>query len=232
MVRSAAVAGQFYAAKAPTLRAEVERCFLSPIGPGHLPKVNQFGPRNIIGAQVPHAGLIYSGPVAAHVFNALAEDGLPETAIIIGPNHHGVGRGVAVSDEDFMTPFGQVSSDRSIISKLKGVVELDRSAHFYEHSIEVQLPFLQYLKPDIKIVPIAMGFQDYETAKELAASLKGAIQGKDVIILASSDMSHYVSPKVAQELDSKVLTKWWRWMRKGSMIQSSSMMFLCAVSAR
>ncbi|HSV42297.1 MAG TPA: AmmeMemoRadiSam system protein B [Methanomassiliicoccales archaeon] len=207
MVRNAAVAGQFYAARAPTLRSEVERCFLSPLGPGYLPKVTVPGKRTILGAMVPHAGLVYSGPVAAHVYNAMAEDGLPGTVIIIGPNHHGVGKGVAVSDEDFSTPFGQVSVDKEIVSRLKGVVELDRSAHIYEHSIEVQLPFLQYIGPDIRIVPIAMGFQDYETAKELASSLRDAIRGKDVVVLASSDMSHYVTPKVAKELDSMVLDK-------------------------
>lgn len=207
MVRRPAVAGQFYSAKEQALRSEVERCFLSPIGPGHLPKLNPSGPRRIVGAMVPHAGLVYSGPVAAHVFAELAEDGFPETIVIIGPNHHGQGKGVAVSDEDFDTPLGTCPVDRDIVSRLKGIVEVDRRAHLYEHSLEVQLPFIQYIRPETKIVAIAMGYQDEGTAQELAKSVRNAIEGKDVVVLASSDMSHYVPANVAKEKDMAVLTK-------------------------
>jgi len=207
MVRQAAVAGQFYASRSSSLRAEVERCFLSPLGPGKLPPHPIDGPRKIVGAMVPHAGLVYSGPVAAHAYCALAKDGMPDTFVVIGPNHHGVGKGVATTDEDFETPMGTVQVDKGIVSKLKGVVELDRTAHLYEHSIEVQLPFLQYLDPKATFVPIAMAYQDYETAVEVARSLRGAIEGRDVVILASSDMSHYVSPHQAKVDDTKVIDK-------------------------
>jgi len=207
MVRRPAVAGQFYSAKESGLRSEVERCFLSPIGPGQVPKLNESGPRRIVGAMVPHAGLVYSGPVAAHVFAALAADGFPDTFVIIGPNHHGQGKGVAVSDEDFETPLATSPVDRDIVSRLKGVVEVDRRAHLYEHSLEVQLPFIQYLKPETKIVTIAMGYQDMETAKALAISVREAIAGRNVVVLASSDMSHYVPANVAKEKDMAVLTK-------------------------
>ncbi|QLH74763.1 MAG: MEMO1 family protein [Methanomassiliicoccales archaeon] len=207
MVRRPAVAGQFYSSRAASLRAEVEGCFLSPIGPGMLPKLALNGPRRIVGAMVPHAGLMYSGPVAAHVYNAIASDGFPETFVIIGPNHHGVGKGVAVSTEDFETPLGEVKVDRELVSRLRGVVEQDRVAHMYEHSIEVQLPFLQYIRPDIKLVAISMGYQDHETAKELASSIRRAAEGKDIIVLASSDMSHYVPPSTAKGMDSKVIER-------------------------
>jgi AmmeMemoRadiSam system protein B len=207
MVRRAAVAGQFYANRAAALRSEVERCFLSPIGPGHLPNLNLSGERRIVGAMVPHAGLVYSGPVAAHAYAALAEDGFPETFIIIGPNHHGRGKGVAVSDEDFETPLGISKVDHEIVSRLKGVVEVDRSAHLHEHSLEVQLPFIQYIKPDTKIVAIAMGYQDPETAAEVARSVRKAIESNDVVVLASSDMSHYVPAQVAKVKDMAVLTR-------------------------
>jgi MEMO1 family protein len=207
MVRRPAVAGQFYASREATLRAEVERCFLSPIGPGHLPKLNQDGPRKIAGIMVPHAGLVYSGPVAAHAYAALAEDGFPETIVIIGPNHHGRGKGIAVSDEDFETPLGVSKVDHEILARLKGVVEVDRAAHAAEHSLEVQLPFIQYIKPDTKIVAIAMGYQDPETSAEVAKSVKKAISGRDVVVLASSDMSHYVSPEIAREKDMGVISK-------------------------
>jgi len=207
MVRRAAVAGQFYSAKASSLRAEIEGCFMSPIGPGSLPKLSEHGERRLAGAMVPHAGFMYSGPVAAHVYSAIAADGFPGTFIIIGPNHHGVGRGVAVSTEDFETPLGKVEVDNEIVSKLKGVVEPDRAAHVYEHSIEVQLPFLQYIRPSFKLVAISMGYQDYETAAELASSIIKATEGKDVFILASSDMSHYIPPEMAKSIDSKVIEK-------------------------
>lgn len=207
MVRRAAVAGQFYANNAVALRSEVERCFTSPIGPEHLPKLDPSGERRIVGAMVPHAGLVYSGPVAAHAYAAMAEDGFPETFVIIGPNHHGRGKGVAVSDEDFETPLGVSKVDMEIVSRLKGVVEVDRSAHVNEHSIEVQLPFIQYIKPDTKIVAIAMGYQDPETAKEVGRSVRKAIEGKDVVVLASSDMSHYVPAQVAKTKDMAVLSR-------------------------
>jgi AmmeMemoRadiSam system protein B len=206
MVRYPAVAGQFYAGKEASLRREVEACFNSPIGPGHLPKLES-GPRNIVGVVVPHAGLVYSGPVAAHVYAALAKDGFPETFVILGPNHNGIGAGVATTDEDFETPFGIVSIDREITSKLKGVVDNDPVSHRFEHSIEVQLPFLQYIKRDIKIVPISMGFQDFETAVDTAKAVKKAIAGKDVCIIASSDFSHYIPPEKARQLDAMVIEK-------------------------
>lgn len=207
MPRRPAVAGQFYAGRETALRSEVERCFLSPIGPGSLPVLDRKGPGKIVGAMVPHAGLVYSGPVAAHAYMALAEDGFPSTFIIIGPNHHGRGKGVAVSDEDFETPMGVIKTDMDIVHRLKGVVEVDRSAHLYEHSLEVQLPFLQYIDPDVKIVAIAMGYQDPETAVELAKSIKIATEGRRAVVLASSDMSHYVPPQVAKEKDMGVLNK-------------------------
>ena len=188
------------------MRREVEACFNSPIGPGHLPKLES-GPRSIVGAVVPHAGLVYSGPVAAHVYAALAQDGFPDAFVIIGPNHNGIGAGVATTEEDFETPFGVVSIDRDITSKLKGVVDNDPISHRFEHSIEVQLPFLQYIKRDIKIVPISMGFQDYDTAADTAKAVKKAIVGKDVCIIASSDFSHYIPPEKARQLDNKVIEK-------------------------
>jgi MEMO1 family protein len=169
-----------------------------------LPKLRS-GPRKIVGAVVPHAGLVYSGPVAAHVYDALANDGFPETFVILGPNHNGIGAGVATTEEDFETPLGVVSIDHDIVSRLKGVVENDPVSHRFEHSIEVQLPFLQYIDRNIKIVPISMGFQDYETAVDTAKMLKKAISGRDVCIIASSDLSHYIPPEKARQLDAKVI---------------------------
>lgn len=207
MVRRAAVAGQFYSSSKSALVKELERCFLSPLGPGRLPVVEKQGNRKLVGAMVPHAGLVFSGPVAAHVYAEMAVDGLPETVVMIGPNHTGYGRPVSVSSEDFETPLGVVGVDRDIVSRLKSVVEIDRAAHLYEHSLEVQLPFLQYLSPEVKVVPVVMGQQDIIMARETARVLREACKGKDVMFMASSDLSHYVSPEVAKKRDGLVLDR-------------------------
>jgi AmmeMemoRadiSam system protein B len=205
-MRHAAVAGQFYSSRPDALRKQIEACFLSPIGPGSLPEKGN-AERSVVGAVVPHAGLQYSGPVAAHVYSALAKERAPRTFIIIGPNHRGMGAGVAVATDDFQTPMGVLRLDREMAAKISGVAEPDREAHAYEHSIEVQMPFIQYLFPEAMAVPVAMGFQDYETAKELAKEMVKAAKGKDVVILASSDMSHYIPAAKAKSLDRKVIDK-------------------------
>jgi len=207
MVRRAAVAGQFYSSSRSALIKELEQCFLSPLGPGELPQVVKDGPRKIVGAVVPHAGLVFSGPVAAHVYAEMAADGMPETVVIIGPNHTGHGKAVSASSEDFETPLGIVRSDRDIVGRLKGVVEIDRAAHLYEHSLEVQLPFIQYLDPEVKVVPIVMGRQDLIMARETAKVLREACAGKDVVILASSDLSHYLPAGAARKRDEMVLER-------------------------
>lgn len=201
------MAGQFYSSSKGALLKELENCFLSPLGPGHLPEVVEKGERRMVGAVVPHAGLIFSGPVAAHVYAEMAKDGIPETVVIIGPNHTGYGRAVSASSEDFETPLGTVKVDREIVARLRGVVEIDRTAHLYEHSLEVQLPFLQYLSPKVKIVPVVMGQQDLVMVRETAKILKEACQGKDVLFLASSDLSHYVSSETAKAKDGRVLRR-------------------------
>ncbi len=207
MVRRAAVAGQFYSSSKSALIKEVERCFTSPLGPGKIPEVVKEGPRRIAGAVVPHAGLVFSGPVAAHAYAEMASDGMPETVVMIGPNHTGYGKAVSASSEDFETPLGVVRADRDIVSRLRGVVEIDRAAHLYEHSLEVQLPFLQYLDPEVKMVPIVMGRQDIVMARETARVLHEACKGKDVVFMASSDLSHYVSPEVAKKRDGLILDR-------------------------
>jgi len=205
-MRYPAVAGRFYAGKEKELRQEIEDCFNHRLGPGRIPHLGQGGGK-IVGAVVPHAGYMYSGPVAAHVYAALAKQGFPQTFVIIGPNHHGLGAGVAMSTEDFSTPLGVCKVDQELASQLRGLVEDDPYAHLQEHSLEVQLPFLQYFKPDVQVLPIVMMFQDYETARELGARLKKANEGKDVVVIASSDFSHYVSSQEAKKKDSTVIEK-------------------------
>ncbi len=202
-MRYPAVAGQFYPGDRKELEIMLNELFLHPLGPGKVPSLAPDGKRRIVGGVVPHAGYMFSGPVAAHFYAALAEDGFPETFVILGPNHYGVGSGVAIATEDFITPFGTAKIDRELAKDIaKGVVDMDNYAHRYEHSIEVQLPFLQFFKREIKIVPITMLLQDYEIAVEVGNIIKEAIADKDVVVIASSDFSHYVPKKKAYRNDA------------------------------
>lgn len=204
-MRYPAVAGQFYEGKEATLRKQIEECFLHNLGPGEIPQL-QTGDRSIKGAVVPHAGYMFSGPVAAHVCSALAKDGFPETFIIIGPKHTGFGSPVAITTEEFKTPLGNVAIDLDLAKELHtGVIDNDLIAHRGEHSIEVQLPFLQYMKPDIKFVPLCIGHQTYKMAREIGGIISKAIKGKDVVVLASTDFSHYVPKDIAKKKDMKAM---------------------------
>jgi AmmeMemoRadiSam system protein B len=206
-MRYAAVAGQFYSNNPEELRRQVEKCFTSPIGPGRIPELKE-GPRSIVGAVCPHAGFMYSGPVAAHVFNALASDGFPETFVIIGPNHTGMGAVVATTSEDFNMPMGVVPVDKELAERVvQGIISDDILAHRGEHSLEVQLPFIQYLSPDVKIVPINMGLQDFKTAREVGEIVAKETEGKDVVVIASTDFSHYIPQDIAERMDKLAIDK-------------------------
>mgnify|MGYP001626349334 FL=1 len=201
-MRMPAVAGQFYPSKVDDLRRMIEDSFLHPLGPGRVPAINSLRRGNVIGGIVPHAGYFYSGPVAAHFYSSLAEDGYPETFIIIGPNHTGVGSAVSATTEDYYTPFGRVRIDEEINRKIiRDIVDVSKEAHAFEHSIEVQLPFLQYFREDIKIVPLIMLSQHYEFAEALAGIIKDAIKDHDAVVIASSDFSHYVPKAMAYRND-------------------------------
>ena len=207
-MRRPAVAGQFYAGDPEGLRRQVEDSFTSPLGPGVIPRLMKKGPRRVVGGVSPHAGLMFSGMVAAHFYARLAEDGFPETFVIIGPNHSGSGSGIALLMDDFETPMGVAKVDRELASELcVGPVQDDPVAHYFEHSIEIQLPFIQYFTHDFKFVPISMAFQDYDGAKALGDSIRKAIAGRDAVVIASTDMSHYVAPSVAKEKDGLALER-------------------------
>jgi len=201
-MREPAVAGQFYPEKPEDLKRSIEQSFLHPIGPGKVPLLSEIRTGNVVGGIVPHAGYIYSGPVAAHFYSAIALDGFPESFIVIGPNHTGLGSLISIYMDDYKTPFGVVRTDRELARKIhRDIVDLDPSAHLYEHSVEVQLPFLQFFKKEIKVVPIVMMAQDYEFAMALGGIIREAVDGSDVVIIASSDFSHYVPKKKAYEKD-------------------------------
>jgi hypothetical protein len=194
-IRNAAVAGQFYAGNEKNLKQQIEECFLDKRGIGTIPSLKKVG-HNLKGLVVPHAGFVYSGAIASHAYSRLAEQGFAETFIILGPNHTGMGSGVSVMTEGaWKTPLGMVPLDSSLAQTIStGIIDRDASAHTYEHSIEVQLPFLQYIAHgrQFEFVPVCMMMQDYETVQQVGAILVKAIQKskKNIVLIASSDFSH------------------------------------------
>jgi len=193
--RKPAVAGKFYDAGQTRLQQTIRECFLDERGVKKLPEITQ-GTKNIKGIIVPHAGYIYSGPIASHAYYNLSINGFADTFIILGPNHTGIGSGVALMNQGtWETPLGDVSINNEIANQLlKDIIDKDEKAHTYEHSIEVQLPFLQFCAKEKKIdfVPISMTMQDYETSKEIGNIISDVIKKSDkkIVIIASSDFSH------------------------------------------
>jgi AmmeMemoRadiSam system protein B len=209
-VRLPCQAGAFYEGRAESLRKQIEDCFLHRLGPGKLPEVVKDGPRRIVGLICPHAGYMFSGPVAAHSYYRLASDGKPDIIVALGPNHTGYGSGLAIMNEgSWRTPLGDVEVDPQTASQIvreSRVIDIDESAHRFEHSIEVQLPFLQYLfNSGFKIVPICFLMQDLKTATEVGQAVAKALAGKNAAIIASSDMSHYEPQQKAEKNDSVAL---------------------------
>ncbi len=200
----------FYEGTAEALRDQVESCFLSPFGPGKLPAVNQSGPRNLLGLVCPHAGYAYSGAVAANAYFSLAFDGKPQTIVILGPNHTGYGNPLSVMREGaWRTPLGDVQIDGEVADALVsevGILDFDEVAHRHEHSIEVQLPFLQYLYGSrFKFVPICFLMQDLESAAEIGGALAKVLANKNAVVIASSDFTHYESQASVEKKDAAAL---------------------------
>jgi AmmeMemoRadiSam system protein B len=185
--RPPAVAGSFYEGTPDRLREQVARCF-DDVNVGAETKAR------FIGAVVPHAGLMYSGHVAA-AFYGIAE--LPKRLIILCPNHTGAGHFAAINREgDWRTPLGSVPIDTPLADALLAQTKLlavDAQAHAREHSLEVQLPFLQQLLGDFTFVPICLGYPRYELCEEVGNAVADVISssGEPIGILASSDLNHY-----------------------------------------
>ena len=200
-MRVPAVSGSFYPSDAGALSEQMRRCFVQ--GPGEPGECS--GKRSISAVVVPHAGFMYSGTCAAYAYKAIAEDGLPEAYIVIGPDHHGVPYDAVMSTEDFCTPLGPCPIHKEIAYRLREFIPDDSRAHVREHSIEVELPFIQHIDRQPRIVPIIMGRQDVRTAERVANAIRIACAGRDVVVVASSDLVHYVPKEVAERADSHFL---------------------------
>lgn len=198
MIRKPVVAGQFYPASKSKLEAEVKSLLSISDSKKSF--------NNIFGIVSPHAGYIYSGRTAAYGFN-LFKDKEIETVIIISPSHREYFPGVCVYEGDaYETPLGVIEVNKDMVQKLteeSRVIFKGIEGHKQEHAIEVQIPFLQVVLKDFKIVPIVIGDQGDMFVNELAEKLSQVIADKTVIV-ASSDLSHYYSGDTANKLDSIV----------------------------
>lgn len=208
-VRRPAVAGSFYPAERKALEALIEECFVThPLGPkGAKPSFP-----SLLGGMVPHAGYVYSGPCAAYFYSAVEAD--TATAIILGVNHRGRGWKAALSAaEAWETPLGEVRVDRDLERHLKTRVRFlqeDDRAHGLEHSIEVQLPFLQKVLAGFAFVPVSLSYLSEEECRQLGEGVARACEanrssGKKTVVIASSDLSHYLSPAETERLDRLAL---------------------------
>ncbi|NPA48092.1 MAG: MEMO1 family protein [Thermococci archaeon] len=192
MIRYPAAAGSFYPSD-ESLR-EMLGEFFRDIG-------EEGDSRRVTAGVAPHAGYVFSGYTASRTYRAMFEDGLPETFVILGPNHTGLGSPIAVYPEGkWITPLGEIEVDSEMaraVAKLSGIADLDELAHQYEHSVEVQLPFIQYLAElagkEVRIVPIALGIQDEEVSEDLGRAIFEASRelNRDVVVVASTDFMHY-----------------------------------------
>lgn len=168
--------------------------------------------RDAVSYVAPHAGYMYSGNVAAYTYKALSMNeklGIVDTIIVIGPNHTGMGTPISMSAEDWSTPLGKSVNDTAFSKAIaeSESVRIDETAHAYEHSVEVQLPFIQHVAPGKKLVFICMGDQSLGASKALSKAIISAAEKlkRKAIVIASSDMNHYESEKIARAKDLSLL---------------------------
>ncbi len=199
-LRRAAFAGSWYPRSAAAIVAEVEQYFAAASAVA--------APGRLVGLVSPHAGLHYSGPVAAFGYSLLR--GLKDlTVVLVGPSHRAGFEGVAVhASGAWQTPLGEVQVDEDLARALVAAESAlfdDPEPHREEHSLEMQMPFLQRAMPGLRIVPMLMGTQAREEVDALAAALARVLPGREAILVASSDLSHYQPAPVASRLDAEVV---------------------------
>jgi AmmeMemoRadiSam system protein B len=199
MIRSAAVAGRFYPSDPRELAAEID--IYAPVDAEKLPA---------LGCVVPHAGYMYSGHVAGAVYSSLQ---IPSRCILLGPRHFPRGQPMAILTEgSWQTPFGEAPIDSELAAKLahaSPVLREDPVAHEREHSLEVQIPFLQRLVPDLRFVPVVLASDRYDALEQLGQSVAQVVskQKDPVLVIASTDMNHYESDAITREKDRKAIDR-------------------------
>jgi len=207
--RAPAVAGLFYPSGGNDLTRMLEDSFRERrFGPGKLPPSKEHG-RRVYGIVSPHAGYTYSGAVAANGYYETSAMNF-DCVIMIGPNHYGIGTSLATVKEGvWETPLGLVEVDGGLASRLaveSGILDFDNLAHSRDHCLEVQLPFLQYIKKNqFKFVPIIMILQDKTTALEIGESIAETTRTLNILLVASSDFTHYEPNIEAHRKDTELI---------------------------
>ena len=197
MQREPAVAGQFYPGNIDILTT-----MLMEFCPQSVPKAA------VPGIMVPHAGFIYSGAIAGQVYDRVE---IPDRIILLGPNHHGIGHQAAVyATGSWLTPLGEISIDERLATTLLDAspeLQADTTAHRLEHSLEVQVPFIQYLNKQATLVPICLGHQPLDHLLAIGETVATVVQNSSepILIIASTDMTHFESAKSASRKDRMAL---------------------------
>ena len=202
-IRTPAVSGTFYPEDEKKLKNLIHDCFMNPNGPGKTCPIESN--EKIYGVICPHAGFVYSGPVACHSFYSLSASS-SKLAIIVGPNHYGIGQNTAsMIDVSWKTPLGLVEVDSDSVLELRehlDILEIDSFSHSKEHSIEVQIPILQEVFSDeMKILPISLINQEQKTATLVGSAIAKIAQEKDALLIGSSDFTHYEENEFAHRQD-------------------------------
>lgn len=195
MLREPAVAGMFYEKNVPALKKQISQFIIE--------RKEKYKAKAIV---VPHAGYVYSGKVAGEVYSSIE---IPDLIIIMGPNHTGAGKPISVMTEGaWRTPLGDVKINEPLaneIIKKCPVASKDINAHLKEHSIEVQLPFLQYIKKSFSFIPVVLGDYNINNLQSLSEAIAAVFKDKEILIIASTDLTHYEDAKSAKEKDTFVL---------------------------
>ena len=202
-VRTPAVSGTFYPDNEKELKSIIRDCFTHTIGPGKIPPTGS--DQKIYGVICPHAGFVYSGPVACHSFYSISSS-TSKLAIITGPNHYGIGQSIAsMVDTSWETPLGLMEVDSESALELRDcldILELDSFSHSKEHSIEVQVPMLQEtFSHEMKILPVSLINQEQQTATKVGSAIAKIAQKKDALLIGSSDFTHYEENEFAHRQD-------------------------------
>jgi MEMO1 family protein len=196
-VRPAAVAGTWYPGTAGALTREVD---------GYLDRAAEGPPGNVDAVIAPHAGIMFSGPVAAYAYKAAARHRY-DLVVLVGPSHFVGFDGVALyPDGAFDSPLGRapIDTDAALAILEFPIVKASTAPHRREHSLEMQMPFVRRLLPDAAILPLLMGYQTRDTIEQLGRALTGTLRGRNCLLVASTDLSHYFDAKTAAELDGRV----------------------------
>ncbi len=204
-VRRPAVSGIFYPADKESLLSSIKDCFLHQYGPRTLPPIKE--DKKFFAIIVPHAAYTYSGPIAANSYY-YASSLKPDLIVIIGPNHYGLGSGIASMKGIWESPLGTIEVDDEAVDKvveISKIVDIDSYAHSKDHCLEVQLPFLQFIYDNFKILPILLWMQDKQTAEDIGEALAEIAKTKNTLLIASSDFTHYEPNDVAHKKDAELI---------------------------